>query len=247
MDRTILLRVAAPLQLFLAPRQRGRELPARWDGDATLGHVIESVGVPLIEVGALLVDGASVPAGVRPRPEVPVVVVPVDRPQPMPTSRFVLDVHLGALARRLRLVGLDAAYRNDAGDDELVAQVLAERRLLLTQDRGLLKRKVLRDGARWAAYVRGSRPDAQLGDVLDRFAPPLDPLSRCVACNGVLADVAKGDVVDRIPAGTRRRYDDFRECVACGRVYWRGAHAPRLDQILAVGAPRYRRGDARDA
>lgn len=247
MDRTVSLRIAEPLQLFLAPRRRGADVEVSWDGEAALGHVVESVGVPLIEVGALLVGGVSVAAGVRPRSGVPVVVVPVDRPQPMPTSRFVLDVHLGALARRLRLLGLDAAYRNDADDDELVAQVLAERRLLLTQDRGLLKRKVLRNERRWAAYVRGSRPDDQLADVLDRFALPLDPLSRCVACNGALADVAKADVVDRIPAGTRRRYDDFRECAACGRVYWWGAHARRLEQILAVGAPQYRRGDARDA
>jgi uncharacterized protein with PIN domain len=248
-DRTVVLRVAEPLQLFLAPRLRGADVGVRGDGEASLGHVVESVGVPLVEVGALQADGVSVPAGARPRPGVPVAVVPVPRPQPMPmpAPRFVLDVHLGVLARRLRLLGLDTAYRNDADDDELVGQVLAERRLLLTQDRGLLKRKVLRDGGRWAAYVRGSRPDDQLADVLDRFRPPLDPLSRCVACNGVLADVAKADVVDRLPPGTRRRYDDFRLCATCGRVYWRGAHAQRLDRILAVAARQVRRDDARDA
>lgn len=243
-----MLRVAEPLQLFLAPRRRGREVWVPWDGEATLGHVVESVGVPLVEVGALLVDDASVPAGSRPDPGVPVVVVPVPRPQPLPTAApaFVLDVHLGTLARRLRLLGLDTAYRNDADDDELVTQALTERRLLLTQDRGLLRRKVLRERGRWAAYVRGSEPDEQLADVLDRFAPPVDPLSRCVACNGVLADAAKADVTDRIPPGTRRRYDDFRVCTACGRVYWRGAHAQRLDRILAVAVPQYGRDDARD-
>jgi len=242
------LRVAEPLSLFLAPRWRGREVQVRWDGEATLGHVVESVGVPLVEVGALLVDDGPVPAGSRPLPGVPVIVVPVPRPQPLPTASpaFVLDVHLGTLARRLRLLGLDTAYRNDADDDELVTQALTEQRLLLTQDRGLLRRKVLRERGRWAAYVRGSRPDDQLADVLDRFAPPLDPLSRCVACNGVLAYAAKVDVVARIPPGTRRRYDEFRECTACGRVYWRGAHALRLDRILAVAVPQYRRDDARD-
>ena len=90
-----MLRVAEPLQLFLASRRRGREVWVRWDGEATLGHVVESVGVPLVEVGALLVDDASVPAGSRPDPGVPVVVVPVPRPQPLPTAvpAFVLDVH----------------------------------------------------------------------------------------------------------------------------------------------------------
>jgi uncharacterized protein with PIN domain len=64
----------------------------------------------------------------------------------------VLDVHLGTLARRLRLVGVDAAYVNDAGDDALVEQANAERRVLLTQDRGLLCRRKLWLGA----YVRGA-------------------------------------------------------------------------------------------
>ncbi len=248
-DHSVVLRVAEPLRLFLAPRRRGVEVAVRWDGESSLGHLVESVGVPLTEVGALVVDGAAVEPGWRPRPEVPVAVEPVHRPQPLPGSppRFVLDVHLGVLARRLRLLGLDTAYRNDAADDELVEQVRAEGRMLLTQDRGLLRRRVLREGGRWAAYVRGDRPDAQLADVLDRFAPPLDPLSRCPACNGRLADVPKAAVLDRIPAGTRRRYEEFRECTTCGRVYWRGAHARRLDQILVVAVRQYGGDGGRDA
>jgi len=38
----------------------------------------------------------------------------------------VVDVHLGKLARRLRLIGLDTAYRPDANDAELAE--LADRR-----------------------------------------------------------------------------------------------------------------------
>ena len=98
-------------------------------------------------------------------------------------ARFVLDVHLGTLARRLRLVGVDTAYANDAGDDALVEQANASRRVLLTQDRGLLCRRKLWLGA----YVRGARPDDQFADVLDRFAPPLAPWTRCPACNGHLS------------------------------------------------------------
>ena len=51
---------------------------------------------------------------------------------------FVLDVHLGTLARRLRLVGVDAAYANDLDDDALIERANAGRRVLLTQDRKLL-------------------------------------------------------------------------------------------------------------
>ena len=106
-----------------------------------------------------------------------VTVEAVRRPQQLASARFVLDVHLGTLARRLRLVGVDAAYGNDAGDDALIEQANAGRRVLLTQDRGLLRRRALWLGA----YVRGARPDDQFRDVLDRFRPPLAPWTRCPA------------------------------------------------------------------
>jgi uncharacterized protein with PIN domain len=157
-----------------------------------------------------------------------VAVAAVRRPQPLPTPRFVLDVHLGTLARRLRLTGIDAAYANDRDDDALIEQAGAEGRVLLTQDRGLLRRRALWLGA----YVRGADPDDQLRDVLDRFAPPLAPWTRCTACNGPLAPASKADVQGTLPPGTRRTYDEFARCAACGRVYWRGAHSARLAAIV---------------
>ena len=102
----------------------------------------------------------------------------VVRPQRVPGAplRFLLDVHLGTLARRLRLLGVDAAYESeDIGDPALAALSAQERRVLLSRDRGLLRRREL-----WAgAYIYSDRPDDQLRDVLDRFAPalaPVDPL-----------------------------------------------------------------------
>ena len=134
------------------------------------------------------------------------------------------DGHLGTLARRLRLAGVDTAYANDAGDDALIEQANADRRVLLTQDRGLLRRHRLWLGA----YVRGTRPDDQFADVLSRFAPPLAPWTRCTACNGLLVPAAKADVAPQLEPGTRRTYDSFSRCGSCGRVYWRGAHGRRL-------------------
>ena len=152
----------------------------------------------------------------------------VRRPQQLASARFVLDVHLGTLARRLRLVGVDAAYGNDADDDALIEQANADRRVLLTQDRGLLRRRALWLGA----YVRGARPDDQFRDVLDRFKPPLAPWTRCPACNGPLSPVAKAAVAPVLPPGTRRTYQTFSGCRSCGQVYWHGAHSKRLEQII---------------
>jgi uncharacterized protein with PIN domain len=224
------LRFAAELDLFLSPRHRGRVVPVRPDGTSTLGHYVEALGVPLPEVGSLIADGDVVPPGHRLEGGERVEVRAPDRPVALPRqpAAFLLDVHLGTLARRLRLLGLDTAYRNDADDDDLVRQAAQESRLLLTQDRGLLKRRAL-----WAgAYVRGSRPEQQLDDVLDRFAPTLTPWTRCPACNGMLRGVAKAAVLAVLEPGTRRTQQSFSRCSGCGRVYWPGAHNRRLVRIV---------------
>jgi len=232
---TVRLHVAAELRPLLFARRRGAAADVPHDGTSSLGHLVQSVGVPLTEVGRLEVNGRPETPAYRPHASDMVNVLPVRRPQAAPTDppRFLLDVHLGALARRLRLLGLDTAYRNDASDDDLVAHALAERRVLLTQDRGILRRRSARHGA----YVRGSEPDEQLRDVVDRFRPALHPFSRCPTCNGLINRVAKHDVLDVLEPGTRRTYEDFRRCDSCGRVYWRGAHARRLDRLIASVTP----------
>ncbi len=227
----VLLYFAAELCFFLPVRHRAGQVTVTPDGTSSLGHVVESAGVPLTEVGTLIVDGSPAPARYRPRGGEQVRVASVGRPQPVAgcgVPRFVLDVHLGTLARRMRLVGLDAAYRNDATDPELIEQAETEHRILLTQDRGLLRHRALWLGA----YVRGNRAGGQLADVLERFAPPLMPWSRCTVCNGELTPVAKADVAHLLQPGTRRTHDTFARCRSCGRVYWRGAHARGLEDVV---------------
>jgi uncharacterized protein with PIN domain len=228
------VRVPSELAFLLRPRDRaagGRRLG--YDPDATVGHVVQAAGVPMTEVGELRLDGVPTQATARPRPESVVQVAAVRRPQPVPSGGFLLDVGLGTLARRMRLLGLAAAWSNDAADADLATRAAAEDRVLLTQDRGLLMRRGVP-----GALVRGSRPDEQLADVLDRFAPALAPLTRCTACGAGLEPVAKADVADRLPPGTRRTFDDFSRCPACGRVYWHGAHARRIDELIAAARRR---------
>ncbi|HEV2374162.1 MAG TPA: Mut7-C RNAse domain-containing protein [Streptosporangiaceae bacterium] len=223
-----LVNVAAELRLFLKPANRGGTVGVACDGTSSLGHVVQTLGVPLTEVGHLVVNGAVVTPGYRPADGDVVQVGAVARPQPVPVARFVLDVHLGALARRLRLVGVDTSYTNDMDDDTLIERANAERRILLTQDRGLLCRRTLWLGA----HVRGAHPDAQFADVLGRFAPPLAPWTRCTACNGPLRPTTKAEVEPLLAPGTRRTCHEFSRCQSCGRVYWRGAHSSRLQALV---------------
>jgi uncharacterized protein len=240
------LRLDQELRFFLAPRLR--RLPAvnvGHDGTSTVGHLVTSLGLPLTEVGALRAGGRAVPASYRPADGEVIDVAAVSRPQRPPPGqplRFVLDVHLGTLARRLRLLGVDSQYANDADDDQLIERANAGNRVLLTRDRGLLRRKVLRHGG----YVRGADPDQQLRDVLERFAPPLAPWTRCTACNGLLRPAATSEVEPELQPGTRRTYREFARCADCGRVYWRGAHSRRLQRIVAAAEAAVSQGRPRD-
>jgi uncharacterized protein with PIN domain len=222
---------APGLHVFVPHGRRAGATPVVTDGVSTLGHVVESLGVPLTEVGALVVDGREVPVSHVPRAEETVEVRAVERPQRVPGAplRFLLDVHLGTLARRLRLLGVDTAYEStDIGDPALAARSAAEKRVMLSRDRGLLRRREL-----WAgAFVYSTRPDDQLHDVLGRFAPDLDPWTRCTACNGLLRQATKEEVADQLKHGTHRTYDVFAQCSACGRAYWKGAHHDQLEAIV---------------
>ncbi|MEU9732333.1 Mut7-C RNAse domain-containing protein [Streptomyces sp. NPDC048002] len=236
------LEVAPELALFVPHGRRTGVTALTTDGVSSLGHVVESLGVPLTEVGTLEVDGREVPVSYVARPGESVRVRAVPRPQEVPGAplRFLLDVHLGTLARRLRLLGVDAAYEStDIGDPALAARSAAERRVMLSRDRGLLRRRELFAGA----YVYSTQPEEQLRDVLERFRPELRPWTRCTACGGLLKPATLEDVADQLHDGTQRNYDVFAQCGECGRAYWKGAHHDQLvaivERALALRAERW--------
>lgn len=232
----IVLEVDPALWFLLAPRRRRPRFAVDVPGTDTIGHVVRMIGIPPTEIGVPVLDGRPVGPELRPTAGADAAAVPVlvlvPRPRPQPTQqhppRFLLDVHLRPLARRLRLLGIDAAWEHDAEDPHLVERAVRERRVLLTQDRGLLHRGALPEGA----LVRGERADDQLADVLDRFTPPLAPWTRCLRCGAPLEAASAEDVAGRVLPRTRQAYTEFSRCTGCGHVYWRGAHAARLDEVV---------------
>jgi uncharacterized protein len=224
------LRIHPALRFLLPRRARDSgEVDLPHDPSATIGHLVQSAGVPLTEVGDLIVAEISVSSRSRLREQDLLEVGVRARPQPLEgPAHFLLDVHLGALTRRLRLLGVDTAYEKYADDDHLVEQAERQDRVLLSRDRGLLMRRALRR----AAFVRGQNPDDQLADVIERFRPPLQPWSLCLACGGSLAPVSKALVADQLEPGTLRTQQQFSRCRACGHVYWHGAHDLRLQQVV---------------
>jgi uncharacterized protein with PIN domain len=223
--------IDSSLRPLLPRRDRGNAVVRDAAPTETVAHLLQIVGVPLTEVGAASVDGRRIGHEALRTTHIgdmaALYVEARERPQPN-SGRFLLDVHLGTLARRMRLLGIDAAYEPDNDDPQLAARSAMEHRELLSRDRGLLFRKNVHDGA----LIRSGDVEAQLEDVLSRFAPTLSPWTRCLRCGALLAEVPASAVATQLEPGTRRTYSSFSQCTRCQRVYWRGAHGPRLEALV---------------
>jgi uncharacterized protein len=141
-----------------------------------------------------------------------------------------LDNHLGKLATFLRIMGLDAAYRNDYQDDELAEVASREGRILLTRDRGLLMRKVVSQGY----CVRALDPRQQAVEIVRRFDlyGHIRPFRRCLRCNSLLHPVDKQAIIERLEPLTRQYYDEFHICPQCDKIYWKGSHYEHMEKFL---------------
>jgi hypothetical protein len=235
-------RFYAELNDHLAPPLRHQTLEKEFFVPAPVKDMIESFGVPHTEVEVILINGESSdfsrPVHDRDRVAVYPVFESVDispelrlRPQPLRQIRFVLDVHLGRLARYLRMLGFDALYRNDLADPELVRISVEERRILLTRDRGLLMHSVVTHGY----WVRDTESRRQTEEVIHRFdlARRIQPFTRCMECNGELVEASQSEVLDRLPPRIAVRRHEYRQCSHCGRVYWQGSHYDRMARWIS--------------
>jgi uncharacterized protein with PIN domain len=153
------------------------------------------------------------------------------RELPLRNSRFVADVHLGKLARHLRMAGFDTLWTSHWDDDEIVALAAAEKRAILTRDKGMLRRKDVDRGY----FVRATESESQLAEVVRalQLEATLRPFTRCRECNTPLEEVTRESVLDRLPPKVREAHSRFKRCPGCERVYWEGTHYDRMKGVLA--------------
>lgn len=226
----------AELNDFLPRARRNIIFTHTFRDRVSIKDMIESLGVPHTEVAAIVVNGAAVDFSYIVQDGDRVDVYPASapiasatlplRPPSPPAARFVLDTHLGQLAAYLRMLGFDTLYRNNYPDDELARISSQEQRILLTRDRGLLKRGIVVHGY----YVRETDPQQQLIEILRRYqlTAGITPLRRCIRCNGLLHTVQKTDIADRLAPKTREFFDEFSMCAACDQIYWKGSHYEQM-------------------
>jgi len=208
----------------------------------TVKDLIESIGVPHTEVDLILVNGDAVEFEYRLQQGDQISVYPVFerldiskvtrlRPQPLREIRFVVDGHLAKLARYLRMLGLDTLHENSYADSEIAEISVRDKRIVLTRDRGLLKRRIISHGR----YVRNIDPRRQLKEIVDwlDLSQSTKPFSRCVCCNGLLQPVNKHDIKELLEPDTDRYYQQFWQCGECGHIYWKGSHYQKMEKIVS--------------
>jgi len=243
MSRAV-FRFYGELNDFLPPQQRQCDIEYSFQNTPAIKDAIEALGVPHPEVDLIVVNGQSVGFSYRLRDGDRVAVYPVFesldiapivqlREKPLRRIAFVADVHLGKLARLLRLLGFDTLHSNDYDDSELVAIAATEERIVLTRDRGLLKHNAVTHGY----WVRSTHPVEQAREVVRRFnlEALIAPFRRCLVCNGLLVAGDKREILAQLPPKVAAKHDEYLLCSDCQRPYWRGTHYPRLEaQITAI-------------
>ncbi len=235
-EHRALFRFYEELNDFLPPEKRKKAFIYSFNRHPSIKDPIEALGVPHTEVDLIIANGRSVGFDYKLCHADRISVYPVFesmdispivrlRKEPLRKSAFIVDVHLGKLARLLRLFGFDTRYGSN-DDTEIVRIAVQEKRIILTRDRRLLQRKEVTHGY----CIRSSYPELQLKEVIERFDlySQIKEFSRCTLCNEVVHPINRMDILHRLEPKTAACFNEFYFCPGCERIYWKGSHFKKL-------------------
>lgn len=197
---TAFFRFFEELNDFLPEVRHKKTFLYEFIGNPPIKDTVEAIGVPHTEIDLILVDGESVGFNYKMCGGEHVSVYPVFesfditplvrlRSKPIREIKFIVDVNLGKLAQKLRLLGFDTLFRNYFTDEGIVEISLQEKRVILTRDKGILKFSTVTHGY----WIRNDDPDKQLREVISRFQLENNVRlnTRCSMCNDLLNPVDK--------------------------------------------------------
>ncbi len=227
---------------FLKPSEREQPIAYTFTGTPALKDAIEAIGIPHPEVAVILQHDTPAFFNSRLHTGQQIHVFPYQSKLPLPKGyalapkvpepyKFVLDVHLGTLARALRMLGFDALYEQNQTDAHIAQVACSENRIVLTRDVGLLKQKIIDHGY----WLRSQDTKEQVKEIISRFnlTSHFDPFRRCLLCNALVKPVAKKQILDKLPPKTRLYFNEFYQCTACGKVYWKGSHYEHMQAVIS--------------
>ena len=142
--------------------------------------------------------------------------------------KFIADVMLGKLAKRLRLLGFDVLYDHRFEDNEILRLALEQGRTILTRDTGLTSRPLAQNHL----LVESDLVDEQVHQVIEAFSPQDErPLTRCSLCNEPLSALRRMDARDLVPDHVHATVFGYLRCALCEKVYWKGSHVRNMQGL----------------
>ena len=144
---------------------------------------------------------------------------------------FIVDNSLGKLLKWLRLLGFNAVSEHDYLSGMAGA---ADHKF---QDTPLLTRSgsTRSQKRETIVMIKADQVAEQLAEVINacRIRPEdLHPFSRCILCNVPIEGIEKMRIRGRVPDYVWETHDIFSCCPACQRIYWRGTHAQKINNIV---------------
>ena len=124
------------------------------------------------------------------------------------------------------MMGFDSLFFSGEDDSQMVRQALAEGRVLLTRDTGIMKRRVVTGGRLKAILMESEEPEQQMR----QLAATIDiktqsrPFTICLECNRLLINRKPAEVKDKVPPYVYKTQKQYMECPGCHRIYWQGTH-----------------------
>jgi hypothetical protein len=239
--RTIHLRCYEELNEFLPIKKRKVEFPHSVAVQTSVKDLIESFNIPHTQVQMIMVNGEQQDFSYNIHDNDRVSVYPFFHSfdinsvskihhQLPDTIRFLVDQHLGSLARYLRILGIDTAYNEDLSAHELVEKANFEDRILITKNHSILKWNELKFGY----FVYADDLASQLKELVLQFKlrDHIFLFSRCLECNTPLNPIEKGQIKHRLPPKVQEKHDSFSHCQHCDKIYWKGTHYQRMQQKI---------------
>ncbi|GIW48446.1 MAG: hypothetical protein KatS3mg078_2323 [Deltaproteobacteria bacterium] len=145
-------------------------------------------------------------------------------------TRFIADSMLGKLAKWLRLAGVDVEYEKDIDDKELIQRAIFEDRVILTRDRSVTQRKLVKEcllinSEHLSEQIREFKRAFELNTLKNAF-------TRCILCNNPLEEIPKELLKGKVPPYIWNTHERFKHCNRCKRVYWAGTHRRNAEKLL---------------
>jgi len=148
--------------------------------------------------------------------------------------KFIVDNNVGKLAKWLRIMGYNARFFEGSTDSQMIAIALAENRVILTRDTQIMRRRLVTSGQLKAILIQSDEPERQMRQVMDtlKLDCQFQPFSICLECNQPLAERSREQVKDLVPPYVFQIKNQYMECPACHRIYWRGTHWQAMTKNL---------------